>query len=205
MNLYSELPHADSTFIFMSKSLKFCPELDTSNAQHATEQLMNALVINNRNNITKAVKAVIKAKYVFTHYCHELDVIGLAEKICKETLGGVFLKPYAFAANLNRSFNTQKLFSSYTQRQAFINLEFKTDYMLKFNGHEINYQKSFFIMIEELMFKRENNNNHNAGDELIYQNIHPKCDELRSNSRVIIRNELKKFNAEYERKLNYVR
>ena len=211
MELYSTLPHSNSIFIYMTKHSNFCPELIIDDSVKATEQLMNALILNNQHNITKAVKLVAKAKVLFNRYHEEMNAVQLVDMLCIEIKqSGVSLKPYAYAAGLNRAFKPQKTFEHYTQKQNLINLEFLTDYMLKFDGKKVTYESAFFVMVEELMFRRENNNCHVADDSLIYEIIQPKCDDLRCDSRNIIAKELKKFNREYESslwkryKVNYV-
>lgn len=202
MSIYTHLPHSDSIFICMTKYWNFCPELVITNSTATTEQLMNALVLNNIDNITNAIRSVIKTRHLYNQYSRKIDMVELAELIClKNPLSGISLKPYAYAANFNRAFNPQKTFENYTQKQNFINLEFLTNYMLKFDGDIITYQPTFFIMIEELMFKRETNYCHNSDDSLIYEVIQPRCDDLRANSREIIYQELNKFSSEYEKSL----
>ncbi|MBP9741739.1 MAG: hypothetical protein KBD37_00100 [Burkholderiales bacterium] len=202
MSLYLH-PYADSMFICMTNYSQFCPELAITDPVATTEQLMNALILNNIDNITNGISGVVKAKHLYNQYKDRMDILELAELIClKISKGGVYLKPYAYAAKINRAYIPQRTFESYAQKQHFINLEFSTNYMLKFDGHIITYQPTFLVAIEELMFKRENNYCHNPSDSLIYEIIQPRCDELRADSREIIFKELNKFSSEYEKILN---
>lgn len=196
------IPHLDSIFISMTNYSEFCPELILNNPTKATEQIMNALVLNNTNNITTTIKAVSRANHIYTMQHKKLTPLELVDTICLQIPdGGVTLAPYSYAANHNLTFKPQKTYQNYTQKQNLINLEFLTDYLVKFNGQKVTYLSSFFVMVEELMITRENNVCHSTEDSLIYDVIHPQCDDLRIDTRNIIYKELHKFRIEYEKTL----
>ena len=190
----------DNQHFFILDNINLCPEIKT-NTIDMVEQIMNAHILLNRNNIQKGVNLVLDTEYYCKPFLNE-DYLTLLNKI----------KPMLEASNIYvaQGEEVKVMYGKYHQRgkyywevgkQASINLEFALEKKLSYDGMAIKWEETFIEWVDQIMIEREEKTQHNSEDKLIFSYIEPKTTDRRLEIKDIILEETQKYVEQYRQGL----
>ena len=201
MGILTEAPH-NSIFIMMNKRVKTeskgCPTL-SNNKVKAMEQILNAILLNNSDNISKALKLIFKASDIYNESKDDIETYDLISEISAQIQleSGVYLIDYSEASAVNRSYNFCRIYSSPRKKQNFIDIEFETDHKLLFNGDGFSFNHSFLEYLENILYVNSKKGVHNTDDE-IYDLLSSLYEEMRIEFKGELPNYLDDFMNKYK-------
>lgn len=190
----------DNQHFFILADINLCPEIKT-NTIAMVEQVMNAHILLNRNNIQKGVNNVLDTEYYCQPFLHD-DYLTLLTKI----------RPMLEKADIYiaQGEQVQVMYEKYHQRgkyywevgkQASINLEFALEKKLSYDGMTIKWEETFIDWVDQIMIEREEKTQHNSDDKLIFSYIEPKTTDRRLEIKDIILQETQKYVENYRQNL----
>jgi hypothetical protein len=186
----------NAVFIYMNKrSNSGCPSLVESKSE-AMEQLLNAIILNNHDNITDGIHLAITAEnYYFKLQSNHVNTIDLIDEILSNLPNsGVTLKDFNHVREHNLSIHLLKNFSNFDKKQKYINDEFESDYKLSFNGNErFRFNPTYYEYIGKIMFERTSKSLTSYHDKFIYDYLEPEYQDILAENKNIIEQNLNKY------------
>jgi hypothetical protein len=190
----------DNQHFLILVDINLYPEIKT-NTIEMIEQIMNAYLLLNKNNIQKGINSVLAIE----HYCQKFlndNYLVLLNKI----------KPILEESNICIAQGEQVrfLYDKYHQngkhywdigKQACINLEFALEKKLSYDGKNIKWEESFLDWVDSVLIEREEKSQHNPEDKLIFSYIEPRTIDKRVEIKNIILEETEKYVKQYKKSL----
>lgn len=185
-------------YFLLIPEINLYPEIHT-NTILMLEQVMNALILTNKQNIQHGINLVINLE----KYCKSLTnenyliVLKKIENILKES--NIYIAQGEEVRAMYPKYHKQKYYWD-VGKQAAINLEFALEKKLSFDGVNIIWEPTYIDWIYELVKECRENCSYNLNDTLLYNRIVPKVLDNFIETREIILKETQKY-TEYYRQI----
>ena len=189
----------DQYFLIL-EDLDLFPEIKP-NTIAMIEQIMNAQILLNKDNIQQGVTRALDIEY----YCrpfiteHYLTLLNRLRPMLQE-----------FHITIIQGEQVKCLYPSYHDRtkyywdigkQSLINNDFAVLKKLSYNGKDIIWEHTYIQWVEKIMMDREEQTQHKPSDTLINTHIFQKVEDLRYAIRDVILDETQRYAQQYQQHL----
>lgn len=143
--------YLNSAFLYMNKWQNGCPILSEDKII-ATEQLLNAIILNNCDNVTARLHKVLMAERLYLEQSAKYEsLVELISSICQELNSDGYIIDYASATVQNGIIEFRKNFKSRDRKPKYINDEFETECHVEFKGIKLEINHSYYEFIQKKM------------------------------------------------------
>lgn len=163
------------------------------------EQIMNAVLLSNEDNIQTGINRVINLEM----HCKNLVKLDYLQVLNE-------LKPLLEQYNISVvqgeavrtmyiHYNNYKEYYSDIGKQAAINLDFAKAKKISYTGQQIILENTYIEWLIEILENQRNNSKYNPEDKLVFRLIEPFATLKHVETRNIIKNQTKKYANEYRK------
>ncbi len=185
---------------FILEDIDLFPEIKT-NGIAMVEQIMNAIIILNKNNIQLGIKRALDIEYICRPFLSDnyLTLLNRIIPLLKQHRISIvqgeqirFMYP---------SYHDPKNFYWDIGKQTLINNEFALLKKLSYDGANIKFEDTYVNWVDSIILEREAKTQHNSEDQLVFNVLEPKTLEHRIEIKDIILLETQKYTEQYRKEL----
>jgi hypothetical protein len=190
----------DNQLFLLLTDIELCPEIKT-NSVGMVEQLMNAHLLLNKNNIQQGINRALDLE----HFCKPFlsyNYLVLLEKITPLIEKyNIYIAHGKQVYVMYSKYNDGSKYYWDVSKQASINLEFALAKKVSYDGKNIKWESTFARWVDEIILEREERIGHNPNDKLIFSYIQQKVTDARAEIQDIILQETVNYTNQYREKL----
>lgn len=163
------------------------------------EQIMNAVLLSNEDNIQTGINQVINLEMHCKNLVKSdyLEVLNELKPLLEQYNIGVVQGEAVRAMYIY--YNNYKEYYSDIGKQAAINLDFAKAKKISYTGQQIILENTYIEWLIEILENQRNNSKYNPEDKLVFRLIEPFATLKHVETRNIIKNQTKKYANEYRK------
>lgn len=190
----------NSKYFLLIPEIKLFPEI-TPKTIPMLEQVMNALILSNKNNLHKGINSVI----LLESYCNELikeHYLTALDKI--KPLLSEFNIEVAQGEEVRGAYPLYHKKKYYWDigKQTAINTEFALEKKISYNGKKIIWEETYIDWVNQIIAEDRDAVFHNSADEFLFYTLAPKTLERYVETRDIILHETIKHATECRKQIS---
>jgi len=194
----------NNQYFLLLPELNLCPEIKT-NTIEMIEQIMNAHVLLNKNNIQQGINNILELEYYCKPFLFDNYVAVLEQITPLLNNFSIYVAQGEQVRGMYSKYHNKSKNYSDVGKQAAINLEFALEKKLSYDGRNITWEDTSRDFVDKLIRQQDEVSQYNTADRLVYNNIHPKTLNSRLDIRDIILEEIERHVEEYRKKLQLER